>query len=211
MPNILRFLREVLGHWGSLLTGGILVAVFWVLQGYGLRVSPLFYGISALIAFLSASFYAWNAQKERAELAESRIKRDEGPQLFLTYSLPEEAIRYPGLGITDRLLYIENRGPTDAYNVQIDPICLSRQRAVIATFPIGWWPRFASVLWTLTWVEENSLLPVWGLPLPIARRPFRLDFDCCLLPERIVPKAAPLPIARFLDQASLDRISVRIA
>ncbi len=83
--------------------------------------------------------------------------------------------------------------------------CATRRRMVCKTLG-GGWPRFASVLWTLTLRlrlrlrselrqkrgrlrgSENSYTAACGLTLPRACRPLRLDFDGCFLPQRVVPK-----------------------
>src|SRR5208282_117728 len=75
----------------------------------------------------------------------------------------------------------------------------------------GWWPRFASVLWTLTWVQKYSRRAAVGLPFALVCRPFRLDFHYSRFSPRIVARTAPLPFSRFLDQSALHGVMVNVS
>ena len=72
-------------------------------------------------------------------------------------------------------------------------------------------PRFASVLWTLTWVVEHSRWSAAGFRFPISRCPFRFDLDDSDFSQRIMTKAAPLPVSRFCHQPTLHRIAMQIS
>jgi hypothetical protein len=73
-------------------------------------------------------------------------------------------------------------------------------------------PRFASVVWTLTWEEEDpGRAGSAGLLFPIPGCPFRLDLYPAGLAQRIVPVAAPFPVFGIHYQATLQRISVQVA
>jgi hypothetical protein len=74
--------------------------------------------------------------------------------------------------------------------------------------PGAWCPRFASVLGTLTWVEEHWRRPAFCVGFPISCCPCGLDFDDPNFPQRIVSKAAPLPGCWFFDQSTLHRIAM---
>src|SRR5581483_3963681 len=99
----------------------------------------------------------------------------------------------------------------------------------------AWCPRFASIVWTLTWVREgaSALTQVspkegrtWGtnltrhkltqaeedaglatrhFDLAISARPLRFNLHHTHLAEGVMPKAAPLPIARVTRQPALSR------
>src|SRR5664280_2353760 len=75
----------------------------------------------------------------------------------------------------------------------------------------AWCPRFASVFWTLTWAEEGSGGPAQHFQLTISACPLRLDLHHSVLPESIVPEAAPLPVSRFLHQSAFHGIAMHIA
>src|SRR5271157_1621517 len=55
---------------------------------------------------------------------------------------------------------------------------------------VAWCPRFASVFWTLTWVEEGSGRPNEHFRLTISGRPLRFDFHHSVLPESSDPRLA---------------------
>src|ERR1017187_4040118 len=74
----------------------------------------------------------------------------------------------------------------------------------------AWCLRFASVLWTLTWAEEGSDGPAQHFQLTISACPLRFDLHHSVLPESIVPEAAPLPVFRFLHQSAFHRIAVHL-
>src|SRR5271167_1415130 len=59
-------------------------------------------------------------------------------------------------------------------------------------------PRFASILWTLTWVEEHSRGGAFCFCFPIRCCPCGFDFDDPNFPQCVVTKAAPLPLRWFL-------------
>ena len=69
-------------------------------------------------------------------------------------------------------------------------------------------PGSASCFCERTWGKKR---PHWPVRLAISRRPFRLDFYWSYFPQRVVAKAAPLPIAGSLYQSTLHRISMQIA
>src|ERR1019366_700395 len=82
----------------------------------------------------------------------------------------------------------------------------------------GWWPRacpepvegFAPWFWALTWDQEYPLGAALGLPLPVPRRPLRLDFHNSFFSQRIMTETAPLPVCRFQDQPPLHWIAMNI-
>ena len=140
--RILQFLESVFKHWGALLTGGVLIAILSIYQGTGHSVSPWLYGVGALVAFLPAAFLAWNKQRDRAETSENQLRRSEreAPELFVSWNHTGQ-LQYrenPELrGMArQRCLVIENRGSTDAFNISIEPICLSSSQVTTANFSI---------------------------------------------------------------------------
>jgi hypothetical protein len=64
---------------------------------------------------------------------EAEIAQHEGPEIFLHYDLPDQARNYPGLGISDKEIIVENTGDIDAYEVQVEDIALAPERCA-ATF-----------------------------------------------------------------------------
>lgn len=56
------------------------------------------------------------------------------PKIVLHFDKPPEAGVFPGLGITRRELMVENIGDTDAFNVQIEDVCLDKTGRVRASF-----------------------------------------------------------------------------
>ena len=91
----------------------------------------------------------------------------------------------------------------------------------------AWCPRFARVLCAITWGLSSWGLSSWGLStrstqklprrsalrlsLSISRRQFRFDFDDANLPQRVVSKAAPLPLRRIAHQSPLYRIAMQVS
>lgn len=69
-----------------------------------------------------------------AVIAGKREQEREAPQLFLKIDLPKEAKANPGLGITTRVMIVENNGLHDAFNVCVDPICVDGERRIWAHF-----------------------------------------------------------------------------
>jgi hypothetical protein len=56
------------------------------------------------------------------------------PELFLKLDHSTEAKKYPGFGITHRVVVIENNSDRDAYNVQIEPLCFDPTGRISAEF-----------------------------------------------------------------------------
>lgn len=70
MNEPVAFLKAVVRHWVSLVTGGIVIALLWLWQGFGHIIPRLVYGVVAVGAVLVASYRAWRDQyrapKEKA-------------------------------------------------------------------------------------------------------------------------------------------------
>src|SRR5438309_2731055 len=63
-------------------------------------------------------------------------------------------------------------------------------------------PRFASVLWTLTWAQQHPRRSAAGLAFPVDRGSLRSDLYRSYLPQRVVTKTAPLPVGRGIQQSA---------
>src|SRR5919109_4219140 len=75
----------------------------------------------------------------------------------------------------------------------------------------AWCPKFAPRFWALTWAEKYPRgSPACPL-LTISRCPFRFDLHDPILPQRIAPIAAPLPLLRAANQTAFHRIPMQVA
>ncbi len=137
MHRFAEFVYAVVRKWAAFLTGGLLIALLWIYQGYGHTVPQWVYGAVGLLAFLPAAFYAWKDQAEKAEKAEAQLRRGERsiPELVLSWDFTDPANSMRSTGSKRGSLLIENRGPGDAHNISIEPISISQTKAVTATFP----------------------------------------------------------------------------
>lgn len=124
-------------EWAALLSGGLFIALLWVYQGYGHPVRQWVYGAVGILAFLPAAFYTWREQVEKVEKAEAQLKRIERPipELVLSWEFTDPANQLRSQGSKIGSIFIENRGTGDAHNINIEPISISRTKAVTATFP----------------------------------------------------------------------------
>jgi len=131
------FVYAILHRWAALLTGGLLIALLWIYQGYGHPVPPWVYGTVGLFAFLPAAFYTWKDQVEKVEKAEAQLRRIDRPipELVLSWEFTDPANLVRSRASKIGSIFIENRGPGDAHNINIEPISISRTKAVTATFP----------------------------------------------------------------------------
>jgi hypothetical protein len=74
--------------------------------------------------------------QELAESSESWTDAGNGgPQIHLRWECPPEAVKYPGLGISQKCLQVENASPTeDAFNLEVEDLALDIDRVISASF-----------------------------------------------------------------------------
>jgi hypothetical protein len=70
-------------------------------------------------------------------------------------------------------------------------------------------PRFAPVLWALTWDQEHSRRSSAGLSFPVDRGPLRFDLHNSHFPQGVVTKTAPLPVGRGVHQSRATGLQCR--
>ena len=59
MGDILKFARAVVGHWGSLVTGGVAIGLVSIWQGVGHPISAWVYWLIATLGLVVAFYRAW--------------------------------------------------------------------------------------------------------------------------------------------------------
>jgi hypothetical protein len=92
--DVAAFVRAVGRHWGSLLTGGVLVAALWVAQGAKwVTLAPAFYVIAAAVALLPATFLAWRDEHRAAEDRRRDVERLEAHTRIQAEALENEVVR----------------------------------------------------------------------------------------------------------------------
>ncbi|MGO9008975.1 MAG: hypothetical protein ACLQPN_02645 [Bryobacteraceae bacterium] len=132
MRALAGFCVAVSRHWGSLVTGGVIIGALGIWQGTGHSVHSWVYTVVAGCGFVIAFFKAWSDQSDRAERAERRIVELQGrPDVSLTLSTLEgQEVFDPAKmkserGTTGRAVFIaRNNGPGQAVNMSIDDIVL---------------------------------------------------------------------------------------
>ena len=67
------FLRAVIRHWSSLVTGGVVIALMTVWQGTGHKIPPALYWVIAAAALFVACFKAWEEERSAKESALRQI------------------------------------------------------------------------------------------------------------------------------------------
>lgn len=67
------FIVSVSKHWGSLVTGGVVIGVIGLWQNTGHPVPAWAYWLVAIIAFFVACFRAWSEQGDRAEFLRKEL------------------------------------------------------------------------------------------------------------------------------------------
>ena len=137
MRRFLDFTRELLATWWgrfwALLGAGSLLATYIASFVPGFVVPRWVPAVISLVAWLLAPFDLYRRQRRQIEglsnaVAQAEVKpaqaRESGPRIFLCYDLPEEAKKFPGLGITQEQLIVENTGEVEAYDVQVEDVAL---------------------------------------------------------------------------------------
>jgi len=85
-----RWLVSVVRHWGSLVTGGVIIGILGVWQGTDHRVPPFAYWIVAILGLIAAFYKAWAAEHDakveardstRIQEETARISRDSEQRL----------------------------------------------------------------------------------------------------------------------------------
>jgi len=72
--ELLMFLRAVVGYWGSFLTGGVVIAIIWLLEHYrGQPVPWRVVAFVAVLAFAASTFMAWR-EEHRALINERKYR-----------------------------------------------------------------------------------------------------------------------------------------
>src|SRR3989442_11065866 len=72
--ELLMFLRAVVGYWGSFLTGGVVIAIIWLLEHYrGQPVPWRIVAFVAVLAFAASTFMAWR-EEHRALIDERKYR-----------------------------------------------------------------------------------------------------------------------------------------
>src|ERR1700686_2502705 len=71
IKRVVHFARSVAHHWGTLVTGGVVIGILGTWQGTGHPVKPWAYWTVALVGFLVAAFQAWNEQYDPSLKKES--------------------------------------------------------------------------------------------------------------------------------------------
>jgi hypothetical protein len=89
MSEIVAFCKAVARHWGSLVTGGIVIGALAVWQGTGHRVAPGVFWVIASCALLLSFFLAWKDQVIRAERAEAALESLSAERLRATLAFSE--------------------------------------------------------------------------------------------------------------------------
>src|ERR1700739_943903 len=74
MRNIRIFVRDVLGYWGALVTGGVIIGALSIYQNLGHTIAPWVYGSIAVIAIVVASYRAWVFQFVKRQEVEEKLK-----------------------------------------------------------------------------------------------------------------------------------------
>ncbi len=132
MKRFVKFIAAVVRHWGSLLTGGVIIATLQAAEWLGLPVPRWTYLVVIGFALLSAFFLSWSEQVTRVEQAEKRNLELEGrPEVMLTCSSIGEVEffgqirRRPGSEPKGRFVFsARNSGTVQAVNVSMDDIKL---------------------------------------------------------------------------------------
>ena len=82
MPKLRDFIVVVVRHWGSLVTGGVLIGVLGLWQNTGHSVPPTLYWAIALSALLLAGYKAWNDKAKALYAATQQLNA--APKLICT-------------------------------------------------------------------------------------------------------------------------------
>jgi hypothetical protein len=69
-----RFLVSVAKHWGSLVTGGIIIGIISIWQNTGHAVQAWVYWLVAIVAFIVACYKAWSQQVEEVESLRAELE-----------------------------------------------------------------------------------------------------------------------------------------
>ena len=72
MKDIVAFLNALRVHWGSLVTGGMVIGLLSTWQNTGHAAVPWIYWAVALLGFVGACFFAWRDEARKTE--EYRLK-----------------------------------------------------------------------------------------------------------------------------------------
>jgi hypothetical protein len=67
------YIVSVSKHWGSLVTGGVIIGVIGIWQNTGHPVPVWAYWLVAIVAFFIGSFNAWSEQVEHAEILQKEL------------------------------------------------------------------------------------------------------------------------------------------
>ena len=132
MNKMLQFLDALRKHWGTIVTSGALIGALGLWQGLGHVVPHGVYWAAGLIGLLLASFRVWESENARYETAKEELEQEKslhgGPEISFGWGA------LPPLN-TRKTLFIENSGPSDAYEVKVSNIGLDKG-ACAAQFPI---------------------------------------------------------------------------
>jgi hypothetical protein len=73
ISTVFQFIRAVVRHWGSLVSGGAIIGFLGIWQGTGHRVPPTVFWIVAIVGIFVACYLAWNEERIAKEKALAAI------------------------------------------------------------------------------------------------------------------------------------------